>query len=146
MANLATVMKAEIVRLARKELRGVAGALKQTNTHVRTEIARLRQRIQVLERDLARLRKQAGREPAAAAAEAEELPRLRFTAKGFKSLRERLELSGAEMAQLLGVSLQSVYKWESGGTRPRASQMQAIATLRRMGKKAARAHLDQAQE
>ena len=144
MANLATVMKAESARLARKELRGVSGALKQTNTHVRTEITRLRQRIQVLERDLARLRKQAGSEPAAA--EAQEHPRLRFTARGFKSLRERLELSGAEMAQLLGVSLQSVYKWESGGTRPRPSQMQAIATLRRMGKKAARAHLDQAQD
>ena len=38
------------------------------------------------------------------------------------------------MARLLGVSALSVYKWESGKTRPRAKQIEAIAALRGMGK------------
>lgn len=148
MANIATLLKAEITRLARKEMRGLAASFKSSGGQARAEVARLRQRIALLEREVARLKKQPGRSSRAAAPEAEETagPRLRFTAKGFKSLRERLELSGADVAKLLGVSLQSVYKWESGGTRPRASQLQAIAGLRRLGKKAVRARLDTDQE
>ena len=39
------------------------------------------------------------------------------------------------MGTLLGVSGQSVYKWEQGKAKPRASQMQAIAAVRKLGKK-----------
>ena len=144
MADIASILKSEITRLARKELRVMARALKQSGAHARAEIARLKQRTATLEKEMARLQKQTGRATPAPAAQ-EEAPgaHLRFTAKGFKSLRERLEFSGADMAKLLGVSLQSVYKWESGSTRPRAAQLQAIAALRRLGKKEARARLDQ---
>jgi transcriptional regulator with XRE-family HTH domain len=41
------------------------------------------------------------------------------------------------VAKLLGVSALSVYKWESGKTRPRAKQIEAIATLRGMGRREA---------
>jgi DNA-binding transcriptional regulator YiaG len=39
------------------------------------------------------------------------------------------------MGALLGVTGQSVYKWEKGTARPRASQLKAIAAVRKMGKK-----------
>jgi DNA-binding transcriptional regulator YiaG len=55
---------------------------------------------------------------------------------GFAALRKKLSLSAAEMAKLLGVSAQSVYHWETGKSKPRASQLQAIAAVRKMGKKA----------
>ncbi|MGZ5196264.1 MAG: hypothetical protein ACXWB8_12570 [Ramlibacter sp.] len=42
---------------------------------------------------------------------------------------------------MLGVSGQSIYKWEEGKTRPRASQLPAIAALRKMGKREANARL-----
>ncbi|MDP1888271.1 DNA-binding transcriptional regulator [Polaromonas sp.] len=51
-------------------------------------------------------------------------------------------LSASEAASLLGVSDQSVYKWESGKTRPRASQFASIAALRGMSKKEAASRLD----
>ncbi|MDE2344411.1 MAG: helix-turn-helix domain-containing protein [Betaproteobacteria bacterium] len=143
MADIASLLKAEITRLARKEMRGMARALKQSGAQVRSEIAGLKARAAALEKQLVRLQRQQGRASPVPQAAQEEGSRLRFTAKGFKSLRERLELSGADMARLLGVSLQSVYKWESGSTRPRAAQLQAIAALRRLGKKEARARLDQ---
>ena len=43
--------------------------------------------------------------------------------------------AGAPPIRLLGVSALSVYKWESGNTRPRARQIEAIAALRSMGKR-----------
>jgi transcriptional regulator with XRE-family HTH domain len=50
------------------------------------------------------------------------------------------------MGQLLGVSAQSVYHWESGKARPRASQLQAIAAVRKLGRRAVAAQLAQAEE
>ena len=70
----------------------------------------------------------------------------RFSGKGLAAQRKRLGLSAAEMGVLLGCAGQSVYKWEQGTTRPRASQMPAIAALRKLGKKEAAAKLAPPQE
>ena len=66
----------------------------------------------------------------------ESVPSRRFRVAGFAALRKKLGVSAAEMGKLLGVSAQSVYHWETGKTRPRASQLAAIAAVRKMGKKA----------
>lgn len=47
----------------------------------------------------------------------------------------------AEMGKLLGVPAQSVYHWETGKTKPRNSQLQSIAAVRKMGKRAVAAKL-----
>jgi DNA-binding transcriptional regulator YiaG len=52
-----------------------------------------------------------------------------------------LDLSTVVAAKILGVSPQSVMNWESGKTRPRDSQLDAIAALRKMGKKEVAAKL-----
>jgi DNA-binding transcriptional regulator YiaG len=52
-------------------------------------------------------------------------------------LRQRLGLSAAAMGALLGVTAQSVYKWEDGKARPRSAQLQAIAAIRKLGKREA---------
>ena len=46
-------------------------------------------------------------------------------------------------AKLVGVSGLTIYNWESGTNRPRASQLPAIAAVRRMGKREALARLEQ---
>jgi DNA-binding transcriptional regulator YiaG len=79
---------------------------------------------------------------AAPAEEEDDGPSLRFSAKGLAAQRKRLGLSAASIARILGVSALSVYKWESGKTRPRARQLEAIAGLRKMGKREAMARLD----
>jgi DNA-binding XRE family transcriptional regulator len=45
------------------------------------------------------------------------------------------------MGKLLGVSLQTIYHWEKGQSRPRASQLQGIAEMRKLGKRGAAARL-----
>jgi DNA-binding transcriptional regulator YiaG len=67
--------------------------------------------------------------------------RIRFSAKSLASQRRRLGLSAHDCGLLLGTSGQSVYNWEVGTARPRPKHMPAIAALRKLGKKDARAVL-----
>jgi DNA-binding transcriptional regulator YiaG len=77
----------------------------------------------------------------ATATEEDDNPRLRFRAAGFATLRKKLGLSAAEMGKLIGVTQQTVYHWEKGQARPRASQLQNIAAIRKLGKRGAAAKL-----
>ncbi len=145
MSSFADQLKAEIARIARKELRAETKALKKASVQYRADIAALKRRLADAERRLARLargpvspaRERAGSNDAAASpAEG-----LRFRVAGFANLRKKLGLSAAEMGTLLGVSAQSVYHWETGKSRPRASQLAAIAAVRKLGKREVAARL-----
>jgi DNA-binding transcriptional regulator YiaG len=142
MPNIGSVLKTEIQRVARKELRAETQQLKKTVAQYRGQIAQLRRRLQALEQQVKRQARGGSRAGAAAETAADEGgPSLRFSAKGLATQRKRLGLSAAAVAKILGVSALSVYKWESGKTRPRARQLEAIATLRKMGKREALARL-----
>jgi DNA-binding transcriptional regulator YiaG len=137
MPNIGSVLKSEISRVSRKEARGETQALKKSVSQYRAQIADLRRRMQALEQQVRRLGKVTTRIAAPKEAGAEPQAHLRFSAKGLAAQRKRLGLSAAAVAKLLGVSALSVYKWESGKTRPRARQIEAIATLRGMGRREA---------
>ncbi len=70
---------------------------------------------------------------------------LRATAKGREKFspeavikdRQRLELSAKEYAELVGVSMITVYSWEAGRTQPRASQLERWLAVKGMPKDAA---------
>lgn len=140
MPNIASVLKEEIARVARKEGRAETQQLKKSSAHFRSDIAALKRRIAALEQLVARLGKAAGKNTAAASTD-QQVGSFRFSASGLLAQRKRLGLSAAEAGRLLGVSDQSVYKWENGKTRPRASQFSAIAELRSLSKKQAAARL-----
>lgn len=139
MSNIAAVLKAEISRLARREVRAEIESLKKASAQHRSQIAALRREVQALEQQLKRVGKGAAARAGARAAAADEgegaAKGLRFSAKGLAAQRKRLGLSAAQVGKLLGVSPLSVYKWESGSTRPRAKQIEAIASLRAMGRR-----------
>lgn len=139
MPNIASLLKSEIARVARKEIRSETHQLKKAVGAYRSEIAKLKRRAQVLEQQLRGLgRRGAATAPAAAAGP---LPPLRFSAKGLASHRKRLGLSAHDCGLLVGASGQSIYKWEEGSARPRAKNLPAIAALRTMGRKEATARL-----
>lgn len=140
MPNIATVLKDEIVRLAKKEVRSEIEGLKKASIQYRSEIAGLKRRVAALEKQQGRLEKRSGRK-VAIQAEAGETTRHRFSAKRLAAQRQKLGLSAADMGALLSVSGQTVYQWESGKTRPRQQQVAAIAALRKMGKRNAKAKL-----
>jgi len=140
MPNIASVLKDEVVRLARKEVRRELEGLKKASAQYRSEIAELKRRLAVLEKKNARLEKTTSSK-AASPSEESATTRTRFSAKGLATHRQRLGLSAAEMGALLGVSAQSIYHWESGKSKPREQQLSAIATVRSMGKRQAKARL-----
>jgi DNA-binding transcriptional regulator YiaG len=134
MSTFTEQLKSEIARLAKKEVRAETKQLKQFAALQRSENAALKRRVSELELAFKRLGKvQATTTAVQPAIEAG--PALRFRAGGFASLRKKLNLTAAEMAKLLNVSPQSVYHWEIGKSRPRASQLPAISAVRKMGKK-----------
>jgi DNA-binding transcriptional regulator YiaG len=145
MSNFASQFKAEIQRLSKKEVRQETQQLKKSSTQYRADIAALKRRIASLEASIKRLQKLgATRSQAAggnAQADADADLKLRFRREGFANLRKKLDISAADMGKLLGVSGQSVYHWETGKARPRASQLPAIAAVRKLGKKALAARL-----
>ncbi len=140
MPNIATVLKSEILRLARKEVRNELETLKKASAQYRSDIAALKRRVAGLEKNLSRVAKKAVAKTAPADGEAG--PRLRFRAKGLATQRKRLGLSAAEMGKLLGVSAQTVYNWETGKSKPRPQQLAAIASVRTLGVRRAKAQLE----
>ena len=145
MPNFAVVLKEEIARLARKELRSQTQELKKASAQYRAHIAALRKRVETLERQLKKSNRAAGRASTARPEEEEQeqgTPR-RFSAARLAAQRNKLGLSAADFAALLGVSGQSVYKWEHGESRPRARQLEAIAAVLGIGKREAAARLEQ---
>jgi DNA-binding transcriptional regulator YiaG len=120
MANIASVLKEEIARLSRKEVRADTEHLKKSSAKYRSEIAAMKRKIGELE----------PREEAVAPK-----GKVRFSAERFKLFRQRLGLSAQAMGALLEVSGQTIYSWESGKTRPSDKQLDKFAALRAKGKR-----------
>lgn len=142
MPNIATLLKAEIARVARKEVRAETAQLKAASAKHRSEIASLKRELEQTRRELRALRRSASTSRPRSE-EPEEGKALRFSAERFAGTRAKLGLTAREMAQLIGVSQLSVYKWEQGKTRPRAAQLELIAKVRGLGKREARSKLEQ---
>ena len=123
MANIASVLKEEIARVARKEIRRQTSPLKESSATHRSEIVALKRRIVDLERQLRRVEKAAGPSERLAANGATASEGTRFSAKSMASQRRRLGLSAAECGVLVGASAQSIYNWEDGKARPRAQHL-----------------------
>lgn len=132
--NIAVIMKDEILRLARKEVRKETENLKKASANFRSEIATLKRRLAALEK-LSTNERRRVKTPAIGTEEAEAVVKIRFSAARMSKHRKNLRLSAAEYGRLLGVSAQTVYNWEAGKSRPRQSQLQAIAAVRKLGKR-----------
>src|SRR5580765_5466060 len=137
MSNIASVLREEISRISRKEIRRETASLKKSSTTHRSDIAALKRRVQELERQLRRVAQGPERSVPAAANEDSVSPVTRFSAKSMAAQRKRLGLTAAECGLLIGASAQSVYNWEEGKVRPRAQHLPAIFALRNLGRRQA---------
>lgn len=139
MPNIASVLKVEIVRLARKELRSEVDSIRKALAAARAEGAALKRRVSELERSLRQPARVAHARPPSPSPspveEADGADKFRFRASGMASNRKRLGLSAADFGLLVGASGQSVYAWEQGKARPRGKNLAAIAALRGVGKR-----------
>ena len=136
MPNFAAVLKDEILRLARKEIRQQVGPLKKTVAEQRRGIAELKRQVTALVRNQTFLEKQEARRlakaPRASAADG-----VRFSPKWVKADRKRLGLSAKDYGVLVGVSGLTIYNWEAGKSKPRAKALAGWAAVRGIGKREA---------
>lgn len=143
MANLATALKNEIARIARKELRDEVASLRKTVTGHRTDIAKLKRELAAASRELRRLRKEVVRNaPPVEAAGQPDVSKFRYSAERLAANRTKLGFSAEDYGLLVGSSGLSIYKWERG-VKPRQRFMPALATTFNMGKREAAARLQE---
>ncbi|HEX5790682.1 MAG TPA: helix-turn-helix domain-containing protein [Luteolibacter sp.] len=136
MSTLAVALKAEISRLARKEIRATNSPLSKAVINYRGQIASLKRRMQEIEVRLRRSVRQSEAAPAVQTTD-DDGEKLRFRASGFAAHRKRLGLSAAQAGAFFGVGAQTIYNWEGGTARPRKAVLPAIAAFRRLGKRQA---------
>jgi len=140
MADVAGVLKAEIVRLSKKAVRQSVAQLQRASATHRYDIAALKKQIADLQKSIAALQRANGKQREVRTDD-DTTPR-RFSAKGLRALRSRLDLSQEDFARLVGVSAQSVFNWEHEVSRPRPAQVSSIAAIRSIGKREARKRLE----
>jgi len=140
MPNIGNLLKREISRLARREIKMQTATLHKAAASYRRDIAALKRHVAALERT-AKAQDKKLKKATPVAAEPDTA--LRFRADGFKTLRTKLGLSAEQAGKLLGVSAQAVYTWETKRSTPRRAQLPAIAALRNMGKREAAARLQE---
>ena len=140
MANIAGVLRDEIARLSRREIRkATESTRKATNQHrraiaaLKSHVANLSRQVFALTRTVTRFQQSSSAVPR----NGSPAKKVRFVAKGLRANRTRLGLSAGDFGRLVGVSANSVYAWESGTTTPRKQQLAKIAALRTVGKREA---------
>ena len=142
MPNLAATLKEEIQRLAKKEIKAQTSSTKQAVAKYRREIASLKRQVREQEKKIAFLAAQEQKRLGQPKATGESVEGIRFSARSVKAQRERLGLSAANYAKLVGVSGLTIYNWEQGKSRPRKEQLAALAAVRGIGKREAMAKLE----
>jgi DNA-binding transcriptional regulator YiaG len=145
MPNIAAVLKSEISRLARKEIREQTQTLQRQSAQYRRDIAALKRQVTLLERKASLLEKTVLSEKPSRSGDVD-VERVRFSPKGLRSQRKRLGMSAGDYGKLVGVSSQTIYNWEQGSSKPRKQQLAELAALRGIGKKEALARLEQAKK
>ena len=134
--------------MARKELKSELQGMRKAITSHRSEIAALKREVKALTSQLKATERQvkAADVPKAKAVTENVTPKkskqIQFDAQALIDKRAALGISQKQMAQLLGASSLSVYKWETGHVHPRAAQLERITEVLKLGRRKALALLN----
>ena len=135
MPNLATILKDEIGRLARKEARAVCGPIQDQVRDLKKTVRQQRDLISRLEKQIGQLKAVSAKpsEKILSAPDVGQSAQIRLSGSSIKKHRKRLKLSQTELGQLLNVSTNTIVRWEAGTSKPRESYRPGFAQLRTMG-------------
>ncbi len=142
MPNLQSVLRQEIQRLARREVRSELEATKKAVAHHRREIAELKRRNTALERTVSYLQSHETKRLKAGPSKTGPPKGTRFSVRSLQAQRRRSGLSQTDYASLVGVSSSTIYNWESGSTKPRGKHLATLVSLRGLGKREATKRLE----
>ena len=134
MAKLESVIKSEIQRLAKHEVRSVYRPLRKEVWGMKLKLSNLIKNFTVLDRLAKGLTKTKSTESKLEATP-EEVKAPRLTPERIRGLRKKLGISMRELGALTGTSLGAVQSWERGKFKPQGERKAALVALRKVRKR-----------
>ena len=139
MNTFSNAFRAEVVRMARKELKPELQGMRKAITSHRSEIAALKREVKALTSQLKTAQRQTKVAIAVSPSDQTKVSNRSgsdefvFSPELLAQMRIALGATQIEMASLLTVSTLSYSRWEKGQAHPRAKQLEKIAEVARMG-------------
>jgi DNA-binding transcriptional regulator YiaG len=135
MGKLEGMIKSEIVRLAKREMRKISVPLGKDVRSLKSTVSQLRRTVLALERFAAQRQKELAKEKVPLEAAPEEVEISRFSPRLIRSLRKHLGVTQKELAILTGVTVGAVHQWESGMFKPGEKKKGMLVALRKLGRR-----------
>ncbi len=143
MGKLDTIIKDEIIRLAKREVRRISGPLGRDVRSLKGMMSGIRKSLYALERVNARQQKEMRNGDLRLEATPDQVKGARFSPRLIRALRKRLGITQDELATLAGVSVGAVHQWEMGKFQPRDDKKGVLVALRGHGRREVRKRLEE---
>ena len=135
MGKFEGIIKSEIVRLAKREVRKISVPLGRDVWSLKSAVSQLRKAVLTLQRITAQQQKELEKGEMPLEAAPEEVKVSRFSPRLIRSLRGHLGLTQKELAILTGVTVGAVHLWESGQFKPSGKKKAVMVALRKLGRR-----------
>jgi DNA-binding transcriptional regulator YiaG len=142
MGKVEGVIKSEIVRLAKREMRKISVPLGRDVRSLKSTVSQLRKTVLALERLTAHQQKALSKAKMPLEAPQEEVKVSRFSPRLIRSLRRHLGITQKELAALTGVTVGAIHQWESGMFKPSLKKKGVLVALRKLGRRDVRKLLE----
>jgi len=142
MAKFETMIKSEMVRLAKREVRKICVPLRSDVWSLKSAVSQLHKSVLILQRLTASQQKELEKGKMLLEAPPEEVKESRFSPRLIKSLRGHLAITQKELAILTGVTVGAVHLWESGRFKPSMKKKAVMVALRKLGRREVRKLLE----
>jgi DNA-binding transcriptional regulator YiaG len=143
MGKLGSIIKSEVIRLAKREVRQVSVPLGRDVRSLKNTVSQLRRSVLAIERFVVQKQKELSKREIRLEALPEEIKQSRFSPRLLQSLRKRLGITQKELAILAGVSVGAAHLWETGKFRPKDNKMGVLVALRKLRRREVRELLNQ---
>ena len=134
MAKIEGVIKAEIMRLAKREVRAVFRPLKREVWQMSTKLSNLSKGMASLNRMAKEMHLEEKAKPKLEATP-DEVKVSRLTPDRISRLRKKLGISQRELGLLTGATIGAVLSWEKGKFRPKGEKKAVLVALRKLKKR-----------
>jgi DNA-binding transcriptional regulator YiaG len=134
MGKIESIIKSEIQRLAKREVRSTFRPLRKEVWGMKLKLSNFIKNFTILDR-LAKEASKGKSTESKLEATPEEVKASRLTPDRIRRLRNKLGISQRELGILTGASLGAVASWEKGKFRPKGEKKTALVALRKIRKR-----------
>ena len=143
MAKFEVIIKSEMVRLAKREVRKICIPLGRDVRSLKGTVSQLRKAVLALQRITAVQQKEMEKGKMPLEASPEEVKVSRFSPRLIRSLRGHLGITQKELAILTGVTVGAAHLWETGQFKPSMKKKAVMVALRKLGRREVRKLLEE---